>query len=48
LVKQEPRRIKVISAAGSPQEVFSRILPYLARLNSRRKLTEPGKPGDYK
>ena len=32
LAKQELRRIKVISGAGSPQEVFSRILPYLTRL----------------
>ena len=38
LAAQEPGRIKVISADGSPGEVFSRILPYLAKL----------KPRDYK
>jgi len=31
LAKQEPGRIKVVSADGSPGEVFSRILPHLNR-----------------
>ncbi|MCX5642309.1 MAG: dTMP kinase [Candidatus Omnitrophica bacterium] len=34
LARREPKRIKVISADGSPGEVFSRILPYLARLKA--------------
>ena len=32
LAKQEPGRIKVVSADGSPEEVFSRILPHLNKL----------------
>jgi dTMP kinase len=32
LAKQEPGRIKVVSADGSPGKVFSRILPYLNKL----------------
>ena len=35
LAKQEPNRIKVISAEGSRGEVFTRISPYLASLKPR-------------
>ena len=37
LARQEPGRIKVVSADGSPGEVFFRILPYLTRLKPARK-----------
>ena len=38
LARQEPGRIKVVSADGSPEEVFFRILPYLNKSNVGERL----------